>query len=37
MVHKNDPWREIFRPFAKFHESDLPCYKTLDAEFDLWE
>ena len=26
-----------FRPFAKFHESDLPCYKALDAELDLWE
>ena len=32
MVHKNVPWREKFRPFAKFHESDLPCYKALDAE-----
>ena len=40
MVHKNVPWREKFRPFAKFHESDLPCYNCrclLDAEPDLWE
>ena len=37
MVYKNVPWREIFRPFAKFHESDLPCYKALDAELDLSE
>ena len=37
MIHKNIPWREKFRPFAKFHESDLPCYKALDAELDLWE
>ena len=37
MVYKNIPWREKFRPFAKFHELDLPCYKALDAELDLWE
>ena len=37
MVHKNIPWREKFRPFARFGESDLPCYKALDAELDLWE
>ena len=37
MVHKNIPWREKFKPFAKFHESDHPCYKALDAELDLWE
>ena len=37
MVHKNVPWREKFRPFAKFHELDLPYYKALDAELDLWE
>ena len=37
MVHKNVPWREKFRQFAKFHESDLPCYKALDAVLDLWE
>ena len=37
MVHQNVPWREKFRPSAKFHESDLPCYKALDAELDLWE
>ena len=37
MVHKNVPWREKFRPFAKFHKSDLLCYKALDTELDLWE
>ena len=37
MVHKNVPRREKFRPFAKFHESHLPCYKALDAELDMWE
>ena len=37
MVHKNVHWREKFRPFAKFHELGLPCYKALDAELDLWE
>ena len=37
MVHKNVPWRKRFRPFAKFYESDLPCYKALDAKPDLWE
>ena len=37
MVHKNVPWREKFRLFAKFHESDLPCFKALDAELDLLE
>ena len=37
MVHKNVPWREAFRQFVKFHESDLPCYKALDAVLDLWE
>ena len=37
VVHKHIPWREKFRPFVKFHESDLPCYKALDAELDLWE
>ena len=37
MIHKNVPWRGKFTPFAKFDESDLPCYKALDAELDLWE
>ena len=25
MVHKNVAWREKYRPFVIFHESDLPC------------
>ena len=29
--------QQKFTPFAKFDESDLPCYKALDAELDLWE
>ena len=34
----NVPWREKFRPFPKFHELDLPCYKkALDPELDLWD
>ena len=37
MVHKKVPWSEKFRQFAKFHESDLTCYKALDAVLDLWE
>ena len=37
MVHRNVPWREKFRPFAKFHESDLLFYKALYAELHLWE
>ena len=37
MVHKNVHWRKKFRPFAKFHEFGLPCYKGLDTELDLWE
>ena len=32
IVHKNVPWREKFKEFAKFHESDIPCFKALDAE-----
>ena len=36
IVHKNVPWREKFRVFAKFHESDLPCFKALDAELDIY-
>ena len=37
IVHKNIPWREKFRSFAKLQESDPSCYKALDAELDLWE
>ena len=37
MVYKNVLWSEKFRPFAKFHKLDLPCYKALDTELDLWE
>ena len=37
MVHKSVPWREKFRPFAKFNEWDLSRYKALDAELDLSE
>lgn len=37
MVHKDVLWREKFRPFAKFHKSDFPCYKAIDTEHDLWE
>ena len=37
LVHKNVSWREKFRQFAIFHESDSPCYKALDAELDFWE
>ena len=37
ILHKNVPWREKFRSFAKFHEQDLSCYKAVDAELDLWE
>ena len=35
--HKNIDWRRTFRPFAEFYRSDLPCYKALEAELDLWE
>ena len=35
VVHKKVPWKEKFRQFAKFHESDLPYYKALNAELDL--
>ena len=37
VAHKNVHWRGKFRPFAKFDEADLPCYKVLDSEIDLWE
>ena len=37
MIHKNVHWRGKFRPFAKFDEADVPCYKALDSEVDLWE
>ena len=37
MVHKSVPCWEKFRPFAKFHESDLRCYKDVDSELDLWD
>ena len=36
MAYKNVPWREKFRPFAKFHESDLPCYKGSDTELEFF-
>ena len=35
--HKNTDWRQKFRPFAEFYRCDLPCYKVLEAELDLWE
>ena len=37
LYHKNIDWRQKFRPFAEFYRSDLPCYKALEAELDLWE
>ena len=37
LYHKNIDWRQKFRPFGEFYRSDLPCYKALEAEFDLWE
>ena len=37
LYHKNIDWRQKFRPFAEFYKSDLPCYKALEAERDLWE
>ena len=37
LYHKNNDWRQKFRPFAEFYRSDLPCYKNLEAELDLWE
>ena len=37
LYHKNIDWRQKFRPFAEFYKSDLPCYKALEAELDLWE
>ena len=37
LYHKNIDWRQKFRPLAEFYRSDLSCYKTLEAEFDLWE
>ena len=39
LYHKNIDWRLKlkFRPFAEFYKSDLPCYKALEAELDLWE
>ena len=37
MFHRTVPWSKEFRPFAKFHVSDLPCYKALYAKLDLWD
>ena len=37
LYHKNIDSRQKFRPFAEFYKSDLPCYKALEAELDLWE
>ena len=37
LYHKNIDWRQKFRPFAEFYRSDLPCYKALEVELDLWE
>ena len=37
LCHKNIDWMQNFRPFAEFYRSDLPCYKFLKAELDLWE
>ena len=37
LYHKNNDWRQKFRPFAEFCKSDLPCYKVLEADLDLWE
>ena len=37
LYHKNIDWRQKFRPFAEFYKSDLPCYRALEAELDLWE
>ena len=37
LYHKNIDWRQKFRPFGEFYRSDLPCYKALEAELDLWE
>ena len=37
LYRKNIAWRQKFRPFAEFYGSDLPWYKSLEAELDLWE
>ena len=37
LYHKNIDWRQTFRPFAEFYRSDIPCYKSLEAELGLWE
>ena len=37
LYHINIDWTHKFRPCAEFCSSDLPCYKALEAEFDLWE
>ena len=37
LYDKNIDWKQKFKPFAEFYKSDLPCYKALEAELDLWE
>ena len=37
LYHKNIDWRQKFRPFTEFYASDLPWYKALEAQLDLWE
>ena len=37
LYHEKTAWRQKFRPFAEFYKIDLPCYKALEVELDLWK